>query len=97
MAASLKSEHITYTDNTVSIRQVNQVFKVRIRGIKNNVLVDLPGLCLRMLTYTIFITHFVTHVWFLRAVCLHMLGQSLLHGINLITHRAEKLRHLWCL
>lgn len=37
IAASLKSEHITYMDNTVSIRQVNQVFQVRIRGIRNNV------------------------------------------------------------
>lgn len=51
----------------------------------------------KILTYTTFVTHFVTHVWLFWAVCLHMLGESLLHGINLITHRAEKLRCLWCL
>lgn len=42
-------------------------------------------------------TYLVTHVRFLGAVGLHVLGQSLLHWVNPVTHRAEKLRHLRCL
>lgn len=36
----------------------------------------------------------VAHVWFLRAVRLHVLRQSLLHGVNLVAHGADELGHL---
>lgn len=41
--------------------------------------------------------HLITHMWLLRTVGLHVLGQSLLQGVNSATHRARKLRHLWYL
>lgn len=36
----------------------------------------------------------VAHVWFLRAVRLHVLRQSFLHGVNLVAHGADELGHL---
>lgn len=42
-------------------------------------------------------SNLITHVWFLRAVGFHVLGQPLLHGVNSVTHRAGELWHLWSL
>lgn len=39
----------------------------------------------------------ITHMWLLRTVRFHVLGQSLLHGVNSVTHRTGELWHLWYL
>lgn len=40
-------------------------------------------------------TYLVTHVGLLSAVCLHMLCESLLHGVDTATHRAWEGAQLW--
>lgn len=38
--------------------------------------------------------HLVTHVWLLRTVSFHVLGESLLHRVHLVTNRTRELQHL---
>lgn len=41
------------------------------------------------------LTHLVAHVGLLRTVCLHVLSESLLHGVDTATHGAGEGAQLW--